>query len=124
MCARYTRALSPRNLVSGCECGRAFTAGVGSGSPSRDAANWLSSRCSPSVETSRRYDWLRTVFPRCAPLPSFNLAPLERCGGTREARSTVAESLVAALSGGYDTDTVPDSARLEGSSIVDEPGEG
>ena len=37
----------------------------------------------------------------------------------REAGNTVAESLVAALSGGY----AQDSARAEGSSIVDEPGE-
>ena len=41
-------------------------------------------------------------------------------GGTREAGSTVAESLVVLLSGGY----APDSAKAEGSSIVDEPGEG
>ena len=33
------RALSLRNLVSGCECGRVFPAGVGPGSPSRDAVN-------------------------------------------------------------------------------------
>ena len=44
---------------------------------------------------------------------------LREGGGTREAGSTVAESLVA-LSGGY----IPDSAKAEGSSIVDEPGEG
>ena len=35
------------------------------------------------------------VFHRCAPLPSSNLVPFGRCGDTREARSTVAESLVA-----------------------------
>ena len=56
---------------------------------------------------------------RCAPLPSSNLVPLGKCGGTREAGRTVAESLVA-LSGGY----APDSAKAEGGSIVDEPGEG
>ena len=33
------RALSLRNLVSGYESGRVFPAGVGPGSPSRDAAN-------------------------------------------------------------------------------------
>ena len=34
--------------------------------------------------------------PRAAPLPNSNLAPFGRCGGTREAGSTVvAESLVA-----------------------------
>ena len=31
---------------------------------------------------------------RCAPLPSSNLVPFGRCGGTREAGSTGAESLV------------------------------
>ena len=41
---------------------------------------------------------------------------LREGGGTREAGSTVAES----LSGGY----APDSAKAEGSSLVDEPGEG
>ena len=44
-CAFYVQttscALSLRNLVSGYECGRVFPAGVGPGSPSRDAANWL-----------------------------------------------------------------------------------
>ena len=63
----YPRAaLSLRNLAfSGYECGRVFPAGVGPGSPSRDAANWLASRFSLSVETRRRYDWLRAmmVFP-------------------------------------------------------------
>ena len=44
---------------------------------------------------------------------------LREGGGTRKAGNTVAESLVA-LSGGY----APDSAKAEGSSIVDEPGEG
>ena len=46
--------------------------------------------------------------------------PFARCGGTREAGSTAAESPGSALSGGY----APDSAKVEGSSIVDEPGEG
>ena len=44
---------------------------------------------------------------------------LREGGGTREAGSTVAESLVV-LSGGY----APDSAKAKGSSIVDESGEG
>ena len=57
------RALSLRNLVSGYECERVFPAGVGPGSPSRDAAYWLPSRFSSlSVETRRRYGWLRMVF--------------------------------------------------------------
>ena len=55
------RALSLRDLVSGNECGRVFSAGVRPASPSRDAANWLPSRFSLSVETRRRYGWLRMV---------------------------------------------------------------
>ena len=49
------RTLSLRNLVLGYECGRVFPAGVGPGSLSRGAANWLSSRFSRSVETRRRH---------------------------------------------------------------------
>ena len=37
--AALFRALTLRNLVSGYECGRVFPAGVGPGSPSKDAAN-------------------------------------------------------------------------------------
>ena len=73
-----TRALSLRNLVSGYECGRVFPAGVGLGSPSRDATNWLSSRFSLSVESRRRYGWLRMVFPGAPPRPSSNLVPFGR----------------------------------------------
>ena len=40
--------------------------------------------------------WLaEDSVPRCAPLPSSNLVPSGRCGGTREAGNTVAERLVA-----------------------------
>ena len=75
-----SRARSLRNLlVSGNECGRVFPAGVGPGSPSRDAANWLPSRFSLSVETRRRYGWLRMmVFPGARLLPSPNLVPFGR----------------------------------------------
>ena len=59
------RALSLRNLVLGYECRRVFRAGVGPDSPSRDATNWLSSRFGRSVQTRRRYGWLRMVFTRC-----------------------------------------------------------
>ena len=90
----HTRALSLRNLVSGYECERVFPAGVGPGSPSRDAANWVPSRSSLSVETRRRYGWLTMVFPGVR-LFRANLVPFGRCGGTQEARSTVAETLVA-----------------------------
>ena len=77
---RISRARSLRNLlVSGNECGRAFPAGVGPGSPSRDAANWLPSRFSLSVETRRRYGWLRMiVFPGARLFPSPNLVPFGR----------------------------------------------
>ena len=83
----YTsRALSLRNLVSGYECGRVFPAGVGSNLPSKDAANWLPSRFSQSVETRQRYGWLRMVFPGArlfrAPIwcPSRGMAARERQG--------------------------------------------
>ena len=77
---RSYRARSLRNLlVSGNECGRVFPAGVGPGSPSRDAANWLPSRFSLSVETRRRYGWLRMmVFPGARLFPSPNLGPFGR----------------------------------------------
>ena len=58
----------------------------------------------------------------CSPGARLFRAPIwcpTRGGGKREAGGTVAESLAATLSGGY----APDSARAEGSSIVDEPGE-
>ena len=75
-----SRARSLRNLlVSGNECGRVFPAGVGPGSPSSDAANWLPSRFSLSVETRRRYGWLRMmVFPGARLFPSPNLVPFGR----------------------------------------------
>ena len=38
-----------------------FSAGVGINSTSRDAADWLSLRFSRSVETRRRFGWLRMV---------------------------------------------------------------
>ena len=91
---------------------------VGPRPPSRDAANGLSSRFSRSVETRRRYGWLRMVFPGCAPLPSSNLVPSGRLCQAR-GRGHCCGKLGSALSGGY----TPDSARLEGSSIVDERGE-
>ena len=89
-----SRALSLRNLVSRYECGRAFPVGIGPGSLSTDAVNWLPSRFSPSVDTRRRYGWLRMVFPGAR----LFRAPIwcsSGGGGTREAGSTVVESLVA-----------------------------
>ena len=115
-----SRALSLRNLVSGNECGRVFPAGVGPGSPSRDAANWLPSRFSLSVETRRRYGWLRmTVFPGARLFRAPIWCP---SGGWRHARGRehCRGEPGSALSGGY----TPDLVKAEGSSIVDEPGEG
>ena len=115
----YPRALSLRNLVSGYECGRVFPAGVGPGSPSKDAANWLPSRFGLWVETRRRYGWLRMVFPGVRPFR----API-RCpsGGWRQARGRehCRGEPGDALSGGY----APNPVKAKGSSIVDEPGEG
>ena len=91
--AKQTNTSCPL-LVSGYECGRVFPAGVGQGSSSRDAANGLSSGLSQSTETRRRYGWLRMVFPGAR----LFRAPIWCTwggGGTREAGSTVTESLVA-----------------------------
>ena len=113
------RALSLRNLVSGYECGRVFPAGVGPGSPSRDAANWLPSRSDLSVETRRQYGWLRMVF---SGVRLFRAPIWWPSGGWRHARGRehCRGEPGGSLSGGY----APDSAKAEGSSIVDEPGEG
>ena len=77
------------------ECGRVFPAGVGPGSPSRDAANWLPSRFGLSVETRWQYGWLRMVFSGVRLFRAPIWCP---SGGWRHARgreaSTVAESLV------------------------------
>ena len=119
-CIYYSRALSLRNLFSRYECERVFPAGVGPGSPSRDAANWLPSRFSLSVETRRRYGWLRiTVFPGARLFRAPIWCP---SGGWRHARGRehCSGEPGSALSGGY----APDSAKAEASSIVDESGEG
>ena len=79
----------------GYECGSVYPAGVELGSRSRDAANGLSSRFSRSVETRRRYyGWLRVVFSGACLLRVPNWCP-SGGSGTREAGSTVAESVVA-----------------------------
>ena len=114
----WSRALSHLNLVSGYECGRVFLTGVGPGSPSRDAANWLSSRFGLSVETRRQYDWLRMVFSGVrlfrAPI-WWHSEEWRHARGREQCRGEAGSS----LTGGY----VPDSAKAEDSSIVDEPGE-
>ena len=93
--------------------------GVGPGSPSRDAAKWLPSRFSLSVGTRRRYGWLRVVFPGARLFRAPIWCP---SGGWRHARGRehCRGEPGSALSGGY----ALDSAKAEGSSIVDEPGEG
>ena len=112
-------ALFLRNLVSGHECGSVFPVGVEPGSPSRDAANWLPSRFGLSVETQRRYGWLRMVFPGVHLFRTPIWCP---SGGWRHTRGREHHrgEPGSAPSGGY----APDSAKTEGSSIVDEPGEG
>ena len=111
------RALSLRDLVSGYECGRVFPAGVGPGSPSRDAANWLLSRFGLSVETRRQYGWLRMVF---SGVRLFRAPIWWPSGGWWHARGREHRrgEPGSSLSGGY----APDSAKAEGSSIIDEPG--
>ena len=89
------RALSLRNLVLGYGCGRIYPAGVGPGSTSRDVFNRLSCRFSRSVETRRRYDWLRMVFPGARLFRAPIWCP-SGGGATREKGSTVvAERMVA-----------------------------
>ena len=115
-----SRAFSLRNLDSGYECGRVFPVGVGPGSPSRNAANWLPSRFSLPVETRGRYGWLRMMVFPCARL--FRAPIWCPSGGWRHARGRehCRGEPGSALSGGY----APDSAKAEGSSITNEPGEG
>ena len=113
------RALSLRNLVSGYARGRVFPAGVGPDSLSRDAANWLPSWFSLSVETRQRYGWFRMVFPGARLFRAPIWCP---SGGWRHARGRehCRGEPSSALSGEY----APDSTKkAEGSSIVDEPGE-
>ena len=109
--------VSSPSKTSGFECRRVFPAGVRPGSPSRDAANCLSSRFSWSVETRRRYGWLRMVFTRCASLPSSSLLPFGRWWHAR-GRGHYREKP------GVLSEYAPDLARrARGSSIVDEPEE-
>ena len=89
-----SRAFCLRKLISGYGCGRVFPADVGPGPPSRDAANWLSSRLSRSVETRRPYGWARMVFSCARPLRAPIWCP-SGGGSTREVGSTIADSLVA-----------------------------
>ena len=99
--------------------GGSFPAGVGPGSPSRDAANWLPSRFGLSVETRRQHGWLRMVF---SGVRLFRAPIWWPSGGWRHARGRehCRGEPGSSLSGGY----APDSAKAEGSLIVDEPEEG
>ena len=87
------QSLNLSNLISRYECGRVFPAGVGPGSPSKDVVNWRPSRFCLSVEAQQWYGWLRMVFPGVR-LFELQFGALREAGGTREAGSTVAESLV------------------------------
>ena len=97
--------------------GRVLPAGVGPGSPSRDAANCLPSRFSLSVDTRRQCGWPRMVFPGARLFRAPLFCP---SGGWRHARGReqCCGEPGSALSGGY----APDSVKAEGSSVVDEPG--
>ena len=90
--------------------------GVGLCSPSRDAANWPSSRLNRSVERQRRYGWLRIGFTGC--VSSELQFGVLREVMARERQGTLSRRPGSALSGEY----APDSARTERSSIADEPG--
>ena len=58
----------------------------------------------------------RGWFPRCAPLLSSNLVPFGRWWHARDKGHCRGKL-------GSSSEYAPDSARAEGSSIVDEPGE-
>ena len=73
-----SRSLSLRNLILGLGVWDGLSGGCSTGLTLKSDTNWLSPRSSRSVETRRRYGWLRMVFPRCAPLPSSNLVPFGR----------------------------------------------
>ena len=105
-------------MISGYERGRVSPAGVGPGSPSRDAANWLPSRSSLPVETRRRYGWLRMVFPG-ARLFELQFGALREVWRHATGREHCRGEPGSALSGEY----APGSAKAGGSSIVDEQGE-
>ena len=100
------------------KCERVFPAGVGPGSPSRDAADWLPSRVSQSIETRRRYGWLRMVFPVRAS-SELQFGALRKVWRHARGREHCRGAPGSALSGGY----APDWGKVEGSSIVAEPGE-
>ena len=59
-------------------------------------------------------------IPRCAPLPSSNLDALQEVWRHAKGREHCCRGEPGStLSSGY----APDSAKAEGSSIIDEPGE-
>ena len=71
--------LSLRNLVPGYDCGRVFPAGVGPGSPSRDALQPTGCLCDSACHLDAAAVWLaEDAVPRCAPLPCPNLVPFGR----------------------------------------------
>ena len=82
-------------------------------------ADIMPSRFGLSVETRREYGWLRMVF---SGVRLFRAPIWWPSGGWRHARGRghCRGEPGSSLSGGY----APDSAKAEGSSIVDEPREG
>ena len=80
---------------------------------------YIHTRSDLSVETRRQYGWLRMVF---SVVRLFRAPIWWPSGGWRHARGRehCRGEPGGSLSGGY----APDSAKAEGSSIVDEPGEG
>ena len=73
MRSKYCVKFSGPNSKNWAGAGRSSTSVVscpvrlrGLDSPSKDAANWLSSRFSRSVEMQQRFGWLKMVLIRCA----------------------------------------------------------
>ena len=87
--------------------------------PIRSVTLMSTSRFSLSVTTRRWYGWLRMVFPGARLFRAPIWCPSRGWRHTR-GRDHCRGEPGSALSGGY----APDSAKVEGSLIVDEPGEG
>ena len=106
----------------GMSVGGSFRRVEGRGLTLERSSNWLPPPQSGlSVETRRQYGWLRMVFSGGR---LFRAPTWWPSGGWRHARGREhcrgEPGTGSSLSGGY----APDSAKAEGSSIVDEPGEG
>ena len=108
-------ALSLRNLILGYECGRDFPVGLGLNSPLRDT---MSTRFSRSVETRRRFGWLRMVSIRWASSELHcGVVPCRgKTGGRRSTRKRAVPRSIGWKRSRF-------GERPEGIFIVDEPGE-